>query len=493
MQARRRRSRWRLVAGTAVGLLLAGAGLAGVLAMMPGGLPSPGSGAVAAVSATPGRAGIPGSTLTSPASSGAGASLARGGATLPSAASLASGGPSPAPMASPVAIVAPPPAPRVDAATAAVLQRALEAARKSMVIPGVAATVILADGRTWTGVAGDAVVATNTRVTPQTPFAIASVTKTFTAALILRLAEQGRLTIDDRLSRWLPDYPNAARITLRMLLQHTSGLADFFQNPKFDAVLNKAKRHAWTPETVLPYVAKPAFAPGKGWGYSNTNYVLLGLVAERAGGASWAQQIRQDFFVPLGLASTYVQGVGTPAVPPAHANVMFVGYGGKILPRDLSDGSTFVPFTSVVTAAFSAGSIASTSGDLARWAKALYGGDVLGPASMAEMLTFDPEIQAYAALAYGLGVSRVKIDGRFVAYGHTGALDGTRASIRWLPKQHVSVAVVFNRDLFTGDDVVRYLVDALYPRATPSASPRASAGASPGASPAASPLQTSAP
>jgi D-alanyl-D-alanine carboxypeptidase len=340
-----------------------------------------------------------------------------------------------------------------------------------MVIPGVAATVILADGRTWTGVSGDAVVATNTRVTPQTPFAIASVTKTFTAALILRLAEQGRLTIDDRLSRWLPDYPDAARITLRMLLQHTSGLADFFQNPKFAAVLNKAKRQVWTPETVLPYVAKPAFAPGKGWGYSNTNYVLLGLVAERAGGAPWAEQIGQDFLVPLGLASTYVQGVGTPAVPPAHANVMFVGYGGKILPRDLSDGSTFVPFTSVVTASFSAGSIASTSGDLARWAKALYGGDVLTPASMAEMLTFDPEIEAYAALAYGLGVSRVKIDGRFVAYGHTGALDGTRASIRWLPKQHVSVAVVFNRDLFTGDDVVRYLVDALYPRATPGASP----------------------
>jgi len=156
-----------------------------------------------------------------------------------------------------------------------------------------------------------------------------------------------------------------------MLLQHTSGLADFFQNPKFDAVLNKAKRHVWTPRRSCPTSRSPRSRRARGWGYSNTNYVLLGLVAERAGGAPWAQQIRQDFLVPLGLASTYVQGVGTPAVPPAHANVMFVGYGGKILPRDLSDGSTFVPFTSVVTAAFSAGSIASTSGDLARWAKAL--------------------------------------------------------------------------------------------------------------------------
>ena len=348
-----------------------------------------------------------------------------------------------------------------------------------MVIPGVAATVILADGRTWTGVAGDAVAATHAKVTPQTPFAIASLTKTFTAALILRLADEGRLTIDDPLVRWLPDYPNAARITLRMLLQHTSGLADFFQNPKFDAALNQAKRRVWTPDEVLRFVGKPVFAPDKGWVYSNTNFVLLGLVAERAGGAPWAEQVRREFFVPLGLASTYVQGVGTPVVPPAHANVMFVGSSGRILPRDLSDGSTFVPFTSVATAAFSAGSIASTSGDLARWARALYGGDVLAPASLAEMLTFDPKIEQYAALAYGLGVSRVKIDGRFVAFGHTGALAGTRAAIRWLPEERVTVAVVFNRDLFRGDDMIRSLLVALYPRPQPGASPGASAGPSP--------------
>jgi D-alanyl-D-alanine carboxypeptidase len=351
-----------------------------------------------------------------------------------------------------------------------------------MVIPGIAATVILADGRTWTGVAGDAVAATHAKVTPETPFAIGSVTKTFTAALILRLADQGRLTIDDPLSRWLPDYPNAARITLRMLLQHTSGLADFFQNPKFDAALNRAKGRAWTPDEVLPFVAKPAFAPGKGWGYSNTNYVLLGLVAELAGGAPWADLVRQDFFVPLGLASTYVQGGAAPAVPPAHANQMFIGFAGKILPRDLGDGSTLAPFTAVATAAYAAGSIASTTGDLARWTRALYGGDVLSPASLAQMLTFDPNIERYAALAYGLGASRVKIDGRFVAVGHTGALAGTRASIRWLSKQRVSVAVVFNRDLFTGDDATRYLVAALYPRAKPGGSSGASAAPSPAAS-----------
>ncbi len=447
MHARRTRRR-RLFAGVALALILVVGGVAAVMATMPGGSTGPVGGASPAASAPPAR-------------------------------SAASGAPSPGPPASPAAAIPLPAGLPVDAATAATLQRALEAARKSMVIPGVEATVILADGRTWTGVSGDAVVATKAKVTPETPFAIASLTKTFTAALILRLAEEGRLTINDPLARWLPDYPNAAHITLRMLLSHTSGLADFFQNPKFDAALNRAKLRVWTPDEVLPFVGKPAFAPGKGWGYSNTNFVLLGLVAERAGGAPWAEQVRSDFFVPLGLTSTYVQGVGTPAVPPAHANEMFVGFAGRILPKDMSDGSTIAPFTAVTSAAFSAGSIASTTGDLARWARALYGGDVLAPASLAQMLTFDPEIIRYAALAYGLGVSRVKIDGRFVAVGHTGALAGTRAAIRWLPKQHVSVAVTFNRDLFTGDDVIRYLVAALYPPAGPSPSPGASARPSP--------------
>jgi D-alanyl-D-alanine carboxypeptidase len=509
MQAHRRRRRPVLVRATLAGLLAAVA-VAGVVATTPGGIsglvglaasnasPSPGASASPGTVASPAAAIVPGASAApagaSPPGTGPGGSPS--GSRLPSG-SGSPGQPSPDPAAEPIAVIPQPAAPPVDAATAATLQKALDTARRSMVIPGVAATVILPDGRTWTGVAGDAVAATHLKVTPETPFAIASVTKTFTAALILRLAEKGRLTIDDRLARWLPDYPNAARITLRMLLQHTSGLADFFQNPKFDAAMNRAKRHAWLPDEVLPFVAAPAFPPGTGWGYSNTNYVLLGMVAERAGGAPWAEQVRREFIVPLGLASTYVQGIATPDIAAAHANVMFIGSGGHILPRDLSDGSGFVPFTAVATAAFSAGSIASTTGDMARWARALYGTDLLTPPSRRAMLTFDPNIEKYAALAYGLGVSRVKIDGRFVAFGHTGALAGTRAAIRWLPKEQVSVAVAFNRDLFTGDDVVRQLIAALYPRPKSGASPGPSSSPGPSASPGptapAAPVPSSAP
>ncbi len=391
-----------------------------------------------------------------------------------------SAAPSPvAPSAAPVTS----PVPAVPAAMAARLDRALASAQKSLLLPGVEATVIFADGSTWTGVRGMADVAAGRRVDAKTPFAVASVTKTFTAALILRYVDQGRIGLDDPLARWLPDWPNARKITIRMLLNHTSGIRDFFKNPDFDAVLNKAKKRAWTTAEVLAQYVRPGavFPPGQGWSYSNTNYLLLGVVAAQVGGASWDELVRSELIAPLGLESTYVQGAEAPPAPPARAYRIIAGFRGPT-PQARSDGTDLVPFTSVVTAAGSAGAIASTSADLARWARALYGGSaVLSAATRREMLTF---VKTYAyglGTSYGLGVSRVKLQGR-TAYGHTGALTGTRAAIRYFPKEKVSVAVLFNRETFVGDDVERILARALFPQ--PAATPSPSPGASPRPTPA---------
>jgi D-alanyl-D-alanine carboxypeptidase len=326
-------------------------------------------------------------------------------------------------------------------------------------------------------------VATGRPVRPETPFAVASVTKTFTAALILRYVDQGRIGLDDPLASWLPDWPNAPKITIRMLLNHTSGIPDFFKNPAFDLILNKDKTRSWTPAEVLAEHVQPGaiFAPGEGWAYSNTNYLLLGVVAAQVGGASWEELVRRELIEPLGLGSTYVQGVEEPPVPPARAYRIIAGFRGPT-PQARSDGTDVVPFTSVVTAAGSAGAIASTSADLARWARALYGGSaVLGAATRREMLTFVKTFSYGVGTSYGLGVSRVKLQGR-TAYGHTGALTGTRAAIRYFPKEKVSVAVLFNRETFVGDDVERILARALFPNPTPSPSP--SPGTSPQATPA---------
>ncbi len=391
--------------------------------------------------------------------------------------------PTAAPPASPSPTPSATPAPEVAPATAARLDRTLARARSSLLLPGVEATVIFADGSTWTGTAGYADVDAGRTVEAGTPFAIASVTKTFTAALILRYVDRGLLRLDDRLVRYLPDWPNAKAITLRMLLNHTSGIPDFFQNPKFDSALNKDPGRSWTASEVLATFVRPGavFAPGKGWSYSNTNYLILGLVAEQVGGAPWATLVRQELLDPLGLAATYVQDVDAPPATPARAYRIIAGASGPT-PRPRTDGSDVVPFTSVVTAAGSAGAIASTTQDLARWARALYGGRVLTPATRKEMLTFVRATSYGSITAYGLGVSRVKFEGR-TAYGHTGALTGTRAAIRYFPKEKVTVAVLFNRETFVGDDVVRILARSIWPAAKPSPSPSPTASARPSVAP----------
>jgi D-alanyl-D-alanine carboxypeptidase len=379
--------------------------------------------------------------------------------------------PSAAPTPTPTPSPTPVPSPVVSKAMAARLDRALASARKSLGLPGVQATVIFANGSTWTGVGGLADVKTGRKVRPDTPFAIASVTKTFTSALVLRYVDQGRIRLDDRLSKWLPNWPNARKITIRMLLNHTSGIPDYFKNVKLDVALNKNKKRVWTMEQVLADYVRPGvvFAPGKGWSYSNSNYALLGLVAEKVGGASWDVLLRRELIDPLGLDSTYVQEAEDSAVAPARAYRMIAGNRGAT-PQARTDGTNVVPFTSVVTAAGSAGAIASTTQDLARWARALYGGKVLSAAARRQLFTF---VRAYSygtITSYGLGVSRVRFQGR-IAYGHTGALTGTRAAIRYFPKERVTVAVLFNREPFVGDDVVRILARTLFPKPPVSPSP----------------------
>ncbi len=401
----------------------------------------------------------------------------------PTAAASASpsGSPTPAAAPTPVPEVTLTPAPSTapgagpSAQLAGRLDLALAKAKKSLVLPGVEATVTFADGSSWTGALGMADVDAGRRVRPDTPFAVASVTKTFTAALVLRYVDEGRIGLDDRLSAWLPDWPNGRKITIRMLLGHTSGIPDFFRDPEIDAVLNKAKKRVWTSEEILARFVRAGsvFPPGKGWSYSNTNYVLLGMVAAKAGGAPWEELVHRELIDPLGLDATYVQYVDRPTVPPALAYLMIPGNAGPV-PRARTDGTDVVPFTSVVTAAGAAGALSSTTQDLARWARALYGGNVLSHASRGEMLTF---VKAYGygwVTSYGLGASRVSFEGR-KAYGHSGALTGTRAAIRYFPEEKVAIAVLFNREDYVGDDVVRILARALFPK--PAASP------SPGTSP----------
>jgi D-alanyl-D-alanine carboxypeptidase len=331
-----------------------------------------------------------------------------------------------------------------DATVRAKLDLELDAVRARLGIPGVSVTIIFRDGSSWTGTSGRADVAGKVDVSPDTAFALASISKTYTAALVLDLVGDGRIGLDTSARTYLPDSALDKRITVRQLLEHTSGLDDYFLHPPIDKALLADRDAAWPIRRTLKYVGKPYFPPGRGWHYSNTNYLYLGLIAERVTGVPLATELRKRFFGPFKLDGTWYQAVDKPKGPLAHG-YRFTGPKLTLPPIDLTAKARVAPFRSVVTAAAGAGSIAATSSDVARWARLLYGGDVLGPVLTNVMLDGVADTAGYRPpVPYGLGVQAFPIMGR-VALGHSGRFIGFRSAVRHLPSESLTIAVLTNQ------------------------------------------------
>ena len=337
------------------------------------------------------------------------------------------------------------PKPHLDDATAAALVKALGAVRASGRYPGLSAAIVFADGTVWAGQSGSAILAPPTPVTADTLFSIASISKTFVAALAGRLAARGTISLDDPLSKYLPSFYDAANITLRQLLNHTSGVMDIFEIKSFSDAIVADRTRAWSTDEVLAKVgrARYAFAPGKGYWYSNTDYVLLGAAIEKATGQPIAALVRTEFLDPLGLSHTFLQTEEDAPGAKAH------GYWTPAsAPVDRSAG-TMLPFTSEATVVGSAGAYVSTASDLARWGDALYGGRVLDQATLAAMTDIS-QAQGFKApftprWIYGLGVEETTIAGQ-TAWGHRGHLDGFWSAMWYLPASHVTIVVTANAE-----------------------------------------------
>jgi len=181
-------------------------------------------------------------------------------------------------------------------------QNALEAWRDELNITGIQATVILADGRTITRTGG--VAHENATVEPDTVFETGSITKSYTAALALRLVEQGAMSLDGTVGELLPTLQVEPRISLRQLLNHTSGLYNVSSHPGYLPAQLAEPSKAWTPEDNLAFLDASYFPPGAGWRYSNTNYIIAGLMIEAAAGETVGTLLRREILEPEALRHT---------------------------------------------------------------------------------------------------------------------------------------------------------------------------------------------
>jgi D-alanyl-D-alanine carboxypeptidase len=270
--------------------------------------------------------------------------------------------------------------------------------------------------------------------TPDSPFAWGSITKTFVAALCLQLVDEGVLDLDLPIATWLPEAPDAQRITLRMLLSHRSGLFDYFQNPNYSDRVFKRPTHAWTVDEIMRLAnRRPLFEPGTDFSYSNTNYVVAGLILEQVTGKPLADLIDERLLRPLELRDSVFQQAGRP-VGLVGAKGFWSEPGGF---RDWSDGSDYRPNTSAATVAWAAGAMEGSVRDLLDWQDELYSGAVLSPESLAQMLAFAPDS------GYGLGARTQTLAAR-PGYGHGGSLRGFVAVMYRLPVEDLDVVVLAN-------------------------------------------------
>ncbi len=288
-------------------------------------------------------------------------------------------------------------------------QRALDAAREYAGAYGVTFAAVRDGQVMWTGSSGRERDG-RTALTPASPLVIGSVTKTFVAATILQLAEAGRLQLEDPVRRHLPELRQLSpKITIAQLLDHTSGLADLF-NDKTRTGLEEHPEHAWTADEVLGSLHDPWYKPGEGWAYANTNYYLLSLVIERLTGASLADELTRRFLAPLELQTTALLDGTRP--------------GGPLEPA----------WTTIF---WGSGAMSASAADLARWGDALYAGSVLQPPTRAQMLDFND-------YDYGYGAQKVEV-GDHAGYGHTGLLNTYTTLLYHLPDEGVTLALLVNR------------------------------------------------
>lgn len=259
-------------------------------------------------------------------------------------------------------------------------------------------------------------------------YEIGSVTKQFTASAILRMVEQGKLSLDDELTKYLPAYPTQGNhITIRRLMDHTSGIKGYTELAAFGAF---AARPMARDSLVALFSKEPFdFAPGDGMVYNNSAYFLLGLIIEKVSGRTYADYIQDSLFVRAGMKdSRYC----------SESKIM----PGKVHGYDFLNGSLEKARPISHVWPYAAGSLCSTAGDLLAWTAALHSGRILSPASYHELIT-PGTLNDGTRLRYAKGIGRDEIAGH-PAIHHGGGIFGFTSYVAWLPEDSLTVVVLYN-------------------------------------------------
>jgi D-alanyl-D-alanine carboxypeptidase len=310
--------------------------------------------------------------------------------------------------------------------------------------PGGTAGISLPDGTSLALAVGVSDRAAATAMKPTDRLLLGSVGKTYVSAVALQLVHEGRFGLDDPISKhlgrepWFSRLPNADAITVRQLMNHTSGLVRYELNPKFTSDLTANPDKVWSVEDRLSYLfdTKAPFAAGQGWEYSDTNYIVLGAILERVGGAPYYELLETRILAPLGLKDTVpadnrlvpglVQGYAGPDNPFGGADEMIKEGRFAVNPQFEWTG----------------GGLAGTASDLAIWTRALHEGKVVHSSLMDDLRDGVPA-RLGPETRYGLGVI-IRPTALGVTYGHSGFMPGYQTDVMYFPSLKAAIAVQVN-------------------------------------------------
>ncbi|MFC7305510.1 serine hydrolase domain-containing protein [Streptomyces monticola] len=335
-------------------------------------------------------------------------------------------------------------------------QEAMDAAVKGGV-PGVAGQAKDKHG-TWKGTSGVGNLKTGKPRSAHDRFRVGSITKTFVATVLLQLQAEGRIDLDDTVEEWLPGVVHGnghdgGKITVRQLLNHTSGIYNYTDDPEFQETFFgkeflEHRYDTFEPGELVDIALghKPTFEPGKGWSYSNTNYILAGMVIEKVTGTPYGEEVEERVIEPLGLHATSVPG--TDAGVPKPSSRAY----SKLSQE--ATGKTYDVTELNPSGAGAAGEMISSPGDLNRFYSALLRGKLLPAQELKEMKTTIPVGDEAPQASYGLGLMKSGLPCGGEVWGHGGGIHGSLSQAVTSPDGGHVLAFNFNGDWAGGSEAV---------------------------------------